>query len=284
MATVGTGPKQPDARAAPSTRGRWGAGATRQVRGFLLFALPLLGAAASWEMLVALDVLDQRLTPPPSDIASRMLELASAEGDFLLWSNLGASAERVIPALLIAAVIGTLIGVAIGLSQVANDYLSAIIGFLLPLPAVAWTPVFVVSLGRGYATMVIVLILGAVFPILYNVMVGVQGIAERQIWVMQSMGGRRRHVLFRVVLPAAWPSILNGLRLGMAHGWRTLVAVELLTSAAVGLGALIFNSRASLDTTTMYVSIVALAGVGLLIDNTVFRIWESRTIGRWGES
>ena len=132
--------------------------------------------------------------------------------------------------------------------------------------------------------MVIVLVLGAVFPIIYNVMVGVQGIAERQIWALQSMGGSRREVLIRVVLPAAWPSILTGLRLGMGHAWRTLVAVELLTAAVTGLGALIFNARSSMDTTTMYAAIVTLAAVGLMIDNTIFRLWEKRTIGRWGES
>jgi len=257
-------------------------GARSLVRSALLFILPLFTAAVIWEMLVAAGLLNPTLTPAPSQIAARFATLATAEGEYLLWENLWASAARVLPALVVAALIGTLIGIAIGLSQVANDYLAAILGFLLPLPAVAWTPIFVVSVGRGYTTMLIVLVLGAVFPIIYNVMVGVQGIAERQIWVLQSMGGSRLAVLFRVVLPAAWPSILNGLRQGMAHGWRTLVAVELLTSATVGLGALIFAARSSLDTTTMYTSIITLATVGLLVDNTVFRVWENRTIGRWG--
>lgn len=253
-------------------------------RGVLWFALPLIVVASIWQILVDTGVLDERLTPAPTHIVQRLFELGTAEGDYLLWTNLGASAGRVLPALVIAAVVSTLIGVVIGLSQVANDYFSAILGFLLPLPAVAWTPVFVVSIGRGYTTMLIVLVLGAVFPIIYNVMVGVQGIAERQIWALQSMGGSRWDVLARVVLPAAWPSILNGLRLGMGHAWRTLVAVELLTAATLGLGALIFNSRSSMDTTTMYAAVVTLATVGLLLDNTVFRVWEKRTIGRWGAS
>ena len=244
--------------------------------------MPLLVVAALWQLLVDTGLIDGRLAPAPTDIAARLLTLATAEGNYLLWKNLGASAGRVLPALLIAAVLGTVIGIGIGLSRKANDYLAAILGLLLPLPAVAWTPVFVVSIGRGYNTMLIVLVLGAVFPILYNVMSGVQGIAERQIWALQSLGGSRRDVLIRVVLPAAWPSILTGLRLGMGHAWRTLVAVELLTSAATGLGALIFLSRSSLDTATMYTSIFTLAGIGLLIDHLVFRSWENRTLGRWG--
>jgi NitT/TauT family transport system permease protein len=268
-------------RASPQ-RARWARAAS--FKSALWFGLPLLVAASIWQALVNMGVLDERLTPAPSHIVQRLVELATADGNYLLWSNLGASAGRVLPALVIAAVIGTLIGVLIGLSQTANDYFSAILGFLLPLPAVAWTPVFVVSVGRGYTTMLIVLVLGAVFPVIYNVMVGVQGIAERQIWALQSMGGSRCDVLTRVVLPAAWPSILNGLRLGMGHAWRTLVAVELLTAATTGLGALIFNSRSSMDTTTMYAAVVTLATVGLLMDNTVFRLWENRTIGRWGES
>src|SRR5699024_7124871 len=136
----------------------------------------------------------------PTEIGSRLVELATADGHYLLWDSLGASASRVLPALAIAAVLGVGIGIAIGLSKRASDYLSGILGLLLPLPAVAWTPVFVVSVGRGFATMVTVLVLGAVFPILYNVMTGVQGISERQIWAIQSLGGNRMHVLFRVIL------------------------------------------------------------------------------------
>lgn len=253
----------------------------KTLRNGLLFITPLFVAAVIWELLVLAGILDSRLTPAPTVILGRIIELAGPEGDYLLWTNLGASAGRVVPALIIAAVIGTMIGIALGLSRKAHDYLSPILGFLLPLPAVAWTPVFVVSLGRGYNTMIIVLVLGAVFPILYNVMSGVQGITERQIWALQSLGGKRMDVLFRVILPASWPSILNGLRLGMGHAWRTLVAVELLTSAALGLGSLIFKSRSSLDTPTMYAAILAIAVAGLLIDHTFFRAWERRTIGRW---
>lgn len=246
-----------------------------------LFVLPLAAVVAIWQLLVETGVLDSTLTPAPSEIASRMVELAGADGHYLLWKSLGASAGRVLPALAIAAVLGVAVGVAIGLSRRANDYLSGILGLLLPLPAVAWTPVFVVSVGRGFTTMVIVLVLGAIFPILYNVMTGVQGINERQVWAMQSLGGNRLHVLVRVILPCAWPSILAGLRLGVGHAWRTLVAVELLTSTETGLGALIFHSRAAIDTTTMYASVIALVAVGLLIDQVVFRPWERRTIGRW---
>ncbi|WP_019482404.1 ABC transporter permease [Arthrobacter sp. TB 23] len=254
------------------------------IRSLALFIAPLAACAALAELLVRIGVLDERLTPAPSTVFARMIELAGPTGNYLLWVNLGTSASRVLPALLIAAVLGIAIGIALGLSRKASDYLSPLLGFMLPLPAVAWTPVFVVSIGRGYDTMLIVLVLGAVFPILYNVMSGVQGITDRQIWAMRSLGGSKLDVLFRVILPAAWPAILNGLRLGMGHAWRTLVAVELLTSATLGLGALIFNSRSSLDTPTMYVSILVIAVAGLLIDHTFFRYWESRTIGKWGES
>lgn len=255
---------------------------TKRLRAALLFAAPLIIASAIWEALVRIGVLDDRLTPAPTAIFARLFTLAGPDGNYLLWTNLGTSAARVLPALVIAAVLGTIIGVALGLSRKANDYLSAVLGFLLPLPAVAWTPVFVVSIGRGYNTMVIVLVLGAVFPILYNVMSGVQGITERHIWALQSLGGRRLDVLFKVILPGAWPAILTGLRLGMGHAWRTLVAVELLTSATLGIGALIFTSRSSMDTTTMYAAILAIAGAGLFIDHIFFRTWENRTLGRWG--
>lgn len=254
----------------------------RRGLGGVLFVAPLAALAVIWQLLAEAGMLNEQFTPPPSMIVARMAQLATAQGHYLLWSNLAVSASRVAPAVVIAAVLGTALGVAAGLSRRARDYTSGILGLLLPLPAVAWTPVFVVSVGRGLTTMIIVLVLGAIFPILYNVMTGVQGINSHQLWAMRSLGGTRRDVLFRVVLPCAWPSILAGLRLGVGHAWRTLVAVELLTSAKEGLGALIFNSRASLDTTTMYVSVITLAAVGLLIDQAIFRPWEEKTLGKWG--
>lgn len=256
----------------------------RRCRDVVVFIAPLIGLGIMWQLLSMAGVLNSRLSPAPSDIVERLWTLATAQGDFLLWSNLWASVTRVLPALAIATVIGTVTGVAVGLSQALYEYLSPLFGLLLPLPAVAWTPVFVVSIGRGYTTMLIVLVLGAVFPILFNVMSGVRGTGKQQIWVLQSMGAGRLSVLFRVILPSTWPSILTGLRIGMGHAWRTLVAVEMLTAATVGIGALIFNSRSSLDTTTMYAAVVTIAAAGFVIENMVFRPWERHTLGRWGVS
>ena len=82
------------------------------LKGALWFGLPLVAAASLWQLLVGIGVLDERLTPAPTHILARLADLATAKGDYLLWSNLGASAGRVLPALLIAAVIGTFIGVS----------------------------------------------------------------------------------------------------------------------------------------------------------------------------
>lgn len=264
----------PGSLVAGRARSRWAKAA--------LFLAPLVTIAVGWQLLTEVGLLNTRMTPPPTEIGARLAVLATGEGHFLLWQNLWASASRVIPALVIAGVLGVLLGVAVGLSRTVYEYLAPIISLLLPLPAVAWTPVFVVSIGRGYPTMLLVLVLGAIFPVLFNVMSGVQGIGQQRIWVLESMGAGRLRVLLQVILPATWPSILTGLRVGMGHAWRTLVAVEMLTAATAGVGALIFNSRSSLDTVTMYGSVMILALGGFLIENAVFRPWEKRTLGRWG--
>jgi NitT/TauT family transport system permease protein len=152
---------------------------------------------------------------------------------------------------------------------------------LLPLPAVAWTPIFLVTLGRGDATIVCVCFLGAFFPILYSTIQGVQAISRHSIWVVRSMGASGVDVFFKVLLPSSLPTVLTGFKLGLAHSWRTLVAAEMLAAASFGLGYMIFAARAYADVSSMFVGIAMLAMMGFLLEHILFGSIERATIRRW---
>jgi NitT/TauT family transport system permease protein len=133
-------------------------------------------------------------------------------------------------------------------------------------------------------TIIGVCFLGAFFPVLYSTIQGVRGIGVHSIWVVQSMGAGPLDLFRRVLLPGALPALISGLKLGMAHSWRTLVAAEMLAALSHGLGYMIFAARSYMDVSTMFVGIVCLAVIGLLIEHAIFGTLESMTIGRWHSS
>jgi NitT/TauT family transport system permease protein len=98
------------------------------------------------------------------------------------------------------------------------------------------------------------------------------------------MGAGPLDLFRRVLLPGALPALISGLKLGMAHSWRTLVAAEMLAALSHGLGYMIFAARSYMDVSTMFVGIVCLAVIGLLIEHAIFGTLESMTIGRWHSS
>src|SRR3546814_603509 len=149
------------------------------------------------------------------------------------------------------------------------------------MPAVAWTPILLVAFGQGDKTIITVCFLGAFFPVLYSTIQGVRSVSKQSVWVVQSMGGSRRHILLNVLLPACLSALISGLKLGMAHSWRTLVAAEMLAAMSAGLGYMFFAARAYMDVSTMFVGIALLALIGMAIEYGIFGVLESRTIRKW---
>ncbi|MBN9280433.1 MAG: ABC transporter permease subunit, partial [Hyphomicrobium sp.] len=138
--------------------------------------------------------------------------------------------------------------------------------------------------GQGDLTIIGVCFLGAFFPVLYSTIQGVRGIGVHAIWVVQSMGAGPLDLFRRVLLPGALPALISGLKLGMAHSWRTLVAAEMLAALSYGLGFMIFAARSYMDVSTMFVGIVCLAVIGLLIEHVIFGTLEKMTVARWHSS
>jgi NitT/TauT family transport system permease protein len=129
-----------------------------------------------------------------------------------------------------------------------------------------------------------VLLVGVVasFPVIFNTWTGVKAVKE--IWVRsaQSMGADDKRMFRHVIVPGALPYILTGLRLGLAQGWRILVAVEMLAAVDWGLGWLIFGAREFLNTDAMLAGITVIAMIGLALEKFVFEKIENYTVVRWG--
>lgn len=253
------------------------------LRRSFLFLLPIFAMIGVWELVVRIGWADPTILPAPSTVAARAVQLLNpadpAQG--VLAGHIAASLWRALAAFALAVVIAIPLGLVLGLSRLAYDWTSPILSLLLPLPAVAWTPVFLVIFGQGDATIIGVCFLGAVFPVLYSTIQGVRGVSRHSIWVIRSMGGGATDLLVRVLLPSTLPAVMSGLKLGMAHSWRTLVAAEMLAALSSGLGYMIFAARAYMDVATMFAGIVCLAVIGMIIEHGLFGPLEKLTIRRW---
>ncbi|MBS0530510.1 MAG: ABC transporter permease [Proteobacteria bacterium] len=255
----------------------------RATASVVVFALPIIAFLLIWEVAVRLGWVDATILPPPSTIVRRgwVLLNPSDLGQSILLAHIGVSLWRALISFALAAVLAIPLGFFLGLNKTAYLIVSPLLSLLLPLPAVAWTPIFLVSFGQGDLTIVAVCFLGAFFPILYSTIQGVRGIGRHSLWVVRSMGAGWFDIFRRVLLPGALPTLISGLKLGMAHSWRTLVAAEMLAALSHGLGFMIFAARSYMDVSTMFVGIVCLAVIGLLIERAVFGSLEAVTIRRW---
>lgn len=250
---------------------------------FVAFILPIAALLIIWEAVVRLGLAQSNILPAPSTVLARAIQLlapANPQGGVLLM-HIATSLYRAFCAFGLAVLVAIPLGFALGLSPALYKWVSPVLSLLLPLPAVAWTPVMLVAFGQGDTTIIIVCFLGAVFPVLYSTIQGVQAISKQTIWVVRSMGARPLNIFFQILLPASLPALMSGLKLGMAHSWRTLVAAEMLAAIGAGLGYLIFAARSYMDVPTMFVGIVCLAVIGLLIEHGVFGPLEHATVRRW---
>ncbi len=180
-----------------------------------------------------------------------------------------ATLARLVVGFALGAVVGVLIGLAMGRRRWAEDVLLPVVSVGNPIPGLAYAPLFVLWFGLGNVPAVLLVGVAAAFPVAVNTWTGVKAVKELWIRAAEAMGAGERQLFRKVVLPGALPWILTGLRLGLARAWRVLVAVEMLTSVSVGLGWLIFGAREFLATDVMLALAVGAALVAMIANGTL---------------
>jgi NitT/TauT family transport system permease protein len=170
--------------------------------------------------------------PSPKEVAQAAWTLIQSPK---LISHITASVYRVFAGFLGAAVIGIGLGLVIGRSRRLEDILMPPLEVLRPIPAVAWIPLAILMFPSSEMSMIYITFIGALFPILLNTIHGVEGVEPRLIASARSLGSGRRDIFAEVILPAAAPSIVTGLSIGMGTAWFCLVTAEMI-SGQFGIG------------------------------------------------
>ena len=227
----------------------------------LLAVLLVLWQVGSMRLL---DDTSRTLLPPPTAIFAAAWELLRS-GELL--AHMRDSLKRELVAFLWAS-LSIPIGVAMGWSKLVNEQLDPIIEMLRPVPPLAWIPLSILWFGIGDTQNQFIIFLGIFFPILLNTMSGVRGVDPNLVRAARCLGAGEWAVLWRVVVRAALPNIITGVRIGLGVGWMALVAAELV-GASSGLGFLINDARTILRTDFVIVGMAAIGLIGLAIDRTI---------------
>jgi len=223
----------------------------RNVAGFVVFF-------GLWQALASVGWINPVLLPSPLQLVAAAYDLM-AEG--ILWKHTVASLGRVLTGFLLAAVVGIVLGVALGWSEMLSDFVRPLVESVRPIPPIAWTPIAILWFGVGNAPSYFLVFIGAVFPVFINTFSAVRNIDRVQINAALCLGAKPGLLIRDVVIPASLPVIFPGLRIALGVGWMCVVAAELI-AAQSGLGYMIQQNRVLLQTQNVVAGMITIGVVG----------------------
>jgi taurine transport system permease protein len=204
--------------------------------------------------------------PAPGAVVAQFVDVSidGFGGSTLIWHTL-TSLYRVFGAFLLACATAIPIGIAMGVNRVFRGVFDPPIEFYRPIPPLAYLPLIIIWFGIGDLGKIILIYLAVFAPLALNARAGVRSVSIEQIHAAYSLGASRLQVIRHVILPAALPEILTGMRIGIGFGWTTLVAAEMVAATA-GLGFMVLNAAEFLRSDVVIMGIVVIGALAYLFD------------------
>jgi NitT/TauT family transport system permease protein len=242
----------------------------------------------AWEVYVRAGDVSAYILPAFSSTGSAFFDAITVEGlARKVWNSVTVLLSGYIIGIAIASLLTTL-AVA---TRFGSDLLSTLTAMLNPLPAIALLPMAMLWFGLGKEAIVFTLLHSVVWPVALNMHTGFMGVSDTQRMVGRNYGLRGLSYVIKLLIPAAFPSILTGMKIGWAYAWRTLIAAELVFGGSVidaagtdagGLGWFIFSNQMDMRIPYVFAGLFTVILVGVLMESIVFRNLETRTVIRWG--
>jgi NitT/TauT family transport system permease protein len=171
------------------------------------------------------------------------------------------------------------------MSRIGNDLLETLTSAFNPLPAIALLPLALIWFGLGDISIIFVLVHSVLWAVALNTHSGFRSVSSTLRMVGRNYGLKGPRYIAKILVPAAFPSILTGLKIGWAFAWRTLIAAELVfgvSSGKGGLGWYIYENKNMLDIPAVFAGLLTVILIGLIVENVIFRNIEAVTVRRWG--
>lgn len=219
-----------------------------------------------WSALSLLGIVPRQFLPTPWDVTERFITLLGAPfAGATLPQHLASSFGRYAYGVLLAALIGVPLGLMMGWFRLLDDIVTPIFDGLRFIAPIAWVPFAALWFGTGIGGPVMIIFAGAFPPCLINAYRGARFVEPRLIEAGRMLGTGNTRMILEVLLPAAVPSIIAGLRVSAGLGWQSLVGAELIVAAA-GVGFMMVQAQGNVQTPTVMVGMIAIGIVGMLID------------------
>ena len=261
------------------------AGKRRQIPHWTSFLglATILALLALWQIAASLSWGSPVFLSSPERVWSALVRAATqGYANATLWEHIGASLWRVFAALICTIIIGVPVGLLIATSRIGRGILDPLVEFIRPLPPLAYLPLIIIWCGIGEASKVLVISIAMLAPIVISTVSGVRAASESQIRAARAFGADRNQLLREVMLPAALPSILTGMRIALGAGWTTLVASELV-AATRGLGYMIQSASQFLVTDMVIAGILVISALATICE-VILRFIERRYLPWIGKS
>lgn len=239
----------------------------------------LLVVLLGYEAIARSHVFAAALMP---SLLSVMATFFSILLDGTLFQHAGHTLVRVLAGWLLAIGIALPLGVLMARLRQVEGFFMPLVSVLMPIPSLAWVPVFILWFGLGNVTTILIVFYAASFPMLLNTWTGVRSVSRLWIRSGQALGASGGRLFWSVIIPGASPFIISGVRQSFQRAWIAVVGAEMIAASDWGLGWVIFDSKEFLNTDVMLASLVVIGIIGFVFERWVLLNLERVTVNRWG--
>jgi NitT/TauT family transport system permease protein len=242
-------------------------------------ALTLLVAAAAYEAMARSGLFPPALLPTLPEVA-RTLVATTLDGTMPLHAL--HTLYRVAAGLAVAVAIGLPLGILMGRSAAVEGFVLPLASALMPIPSLAWVPVFILWFGLGDTVSILIVFYAALFPMLLNAWSGVRAVNPLWLRAAHAMGADERALFWKVIVPGASPFIIAGLRQALLRAFIAVIGAEMIAASDWGLGWVIFDAKEFLNADVMLAALIVIGGIGFALERLAFGALERATVVRWG--
>jgi NitT/TauT family transport system permease protein len=239
----------------------------------------LVIAAAAYEAMARSGIFPSALVPTLPKVAGTL-------GTVLLDGTMLAHAfytlYRVLLGMALAIAVGLPLGILMGRFKPVENFFLPLASALMPIPSLAWVPVFILWFGIGNTVAILIVFYAATFPLLLNAWSGVRSVNPLWLRAAGAMGADERALFWKVIIPGAFPFIITGVRQAFLRAWIAVVGAEMIAASDWGLGWVIFDAKEFLNADLMLASLAVIGAIGFLFERLAFGSLERATVMRWG--
>ncbi|MSP81237.1 MAG: ABC transporter permease [Rhodospirillales bacterium] len=250
-----------------------------RMRSAVRAVITLIVFALIYEAIARTEYFPPVLMPTLPKIGKTLLTVL-LDGSIL--AHAGSTLYRVLLGMALSVVVGLPLGILMGRFKPVENFVLPLASALMPIPSLAWVPIFILWFGLGNTVAVLIVFYAALFPMLLNAWSGVRAVNPLWLRAAGAMGADERALFWKVIVPGASPFIITGIRQAFLRAWIAVIGAEFLAASDWGLGWVIFDAKEFLNADLMIAALVVIGAIGFAFERLVFGTLERVTVQRWG--